>query len=237
MFVLSVATVLLHTCQFLLDYCTVHTRIVENIHVHKPPWKIQMISEPWDYHIVMPAKRACLNSKSRPILDRMNLWSVVTAVKGANMCYDVVGRCHSWSSSEMHKYKFNCWNNILVMCAYVMCMSSFAFSQACTRNHHVLTCHDLFFVLARFCVFLEQLQHLKADASTCLWSSVLQWPKVSNGKFKFAICPFFKSILRWWNLKNFLCFERIFCLEISGFASRSTFDSWHRSPEIGRVPI
>ena len=66
------------------------------------------------------------------------------------------------------------------MCVYVMCISSFAFSQACTRNHHVLTCHDLSFVLARFCVFLEQLQHLKADASTCLWSSVLQWPKVSN---------------------------------------------------------
>ena len=101
MFVLSVATVLLHTCQFLLDYCTVHTRIAENIHVHKPPWKVQKFSEPWDYHIVMPAKRACLNSKSRPILDRMNLWSVVTAVKGANMCYDVVGRCHSWSSCEI----------------------------------------------------------------------------------------------------------------------------------------
>ena len=197
MFVLSVATVLLHTCQFLLDYCTVHTKIAETIHVHKPPWKVQMISEPWDYHIVMPAKRACLNSKSRPILDRMNLRNVVTAVKGANMCYDVVGHCHSWSSCEMHKYKIQ----LLKQHSCDVCVCDvhvkFCIFTGCTRNHHVLTCHDLFFVLARFCVFLEQLQHLKADASTCLWSSVLQWPKVSNGKFKFAICPFFKSILRW----------------------------------------
>ncbi len=78
--------------------------------------------------------------------------------------------------------KFNCQNNILVMCVYVVCDVRVKFCIF-TTLHEKSSCLDLPWpvgVLARFCVFLEQLQHLKIVKGWCLHMPVIQWPQDFN---------------------------------------------------------
>lgn len=191
-----------------------------------------MISEPWDYHIVKPAKRACLNSKSRPILDRMNLRSVVTAVKGANMCYDVVGRCHSWSSSEVHEYKIQLLKQH--SCDVCVCDVHVKFCFF-TSLHEKSSCLDLPWPVFCFGTILCLPWETSAFKGWCLHMPVIQCTPVTQG-FKWQVQACHLSILQIYPpliKDDFQSFEiwRTFCA-FNGFFASKSLDSLHDLPLI-----